>query len=721
MPILPVAAPRSRMICAITLYGLSSSCQTRTSFENLINSRARASSNPGVTHASSPLAGITTPNVSLAVPPAHAGEVEHARAALEEHRADAVLGHEPPRLLDARAALVVGDGDDGRRLLLEGGDARAGARYRRAMDQRAATPAMVAECLRKTRRFIGVWSGRVTPTSDGSGAEHARPPRLPGPHRPRTWRLVSTPVMLQADAPPETHVIRPSSRRTRLDGRVARRTVAAADDLPRRAEHATSRRRRAESRRQARCSTRSALPIGIRRAASRTSTSSRSTADCRALGSSRSRRTRTRRIRSGRTTAASSSSSPIATRRALRRLARRRRRTWWWRRRWRPQSALRHAPRRRRSEARHRRARRRLELPRSRRTARHRLLVGSQRRRADLRARRSPTSGRATFRARRSGRGTRRAWTTGSSRPTARASTSSRPTAIDRDERARNDKQFTVQVRAIRRRRSRASGSFDVATKQERKARRATRRTASPTSRISPDGKWIGYHGMSASRYERGNLEQNDYADLYLLEVATRQDRAPDEERHHRRRRRELLARQQVRRVLGAGRFQVPASRRRSTCAPSTSPSEPWKKLGGKFDYRRARRRRPRRRRRRRDRFLVGEGRHDLLQHRHPRDDAVLRVSMSRTDEVEAAHRSQGRRRPSVATPRAGASSSRTPIRKTPPAHVHRRRRCATSTTSRSGRSSPIRTRGSRATSRSATRKRSRGSRPTADGRAACS
>ncbi|HEY5121750.1 MAG TPA: prolyl oligopeptidase family serine peptidase, partial [Acidimicrobiales bacterium] len=38
-----------------------------------------------------------------------------------------------------------------------------------------------------------------------------------------------------------------------------------------------------------------------------------------------------------------------------------------------------------------------------------------------------------------------------------------------------------------------------------------------------PDGKWIGYHGISANRYDRNILEQSGNADLYLLEVATGQ------------------------------------------------------------------------------------------------------------------------------------------------------------------------------------------------------
>lgn len=93
------------------------------------------------------------------------------------------------------------------------------------------------------------------------------------------------------------------------------------------------------------------------------------------------------------------------------------------------------------------------------------------------------------------------------------------PDSIDRDDRTRTDKQFTVRPRNPA---SSVSSLwvFDLETRQEH------RLTNDPTYSvgeftISPDGKWIGFHGMSANRYERGILEQNDYADLHLLNVAT--------------------------------------------------------------------------------------------------------------------------------------------------------------------------------------------------------
>jgi dipeptidyl aminopeptidase/acylaminoacyl peptidase len=155
------------------------------------------------------------------------------------------------------------------------------------------------------------------------------------------------------------------------------------------------------------------------------------------------------------------------------------------------------------------------------------------------------------------------------------------PDSIDRDERARQDKQFTVRPR------NPASSVaslwvYDVASKQERKVVGDTSYSVANVN-ISPDGKWIGYHGMSASRYERGILEQNSYADVYLLEVATNK-----------------IERLTKNTEIGEGAVSFsPNSKLVAFTAPNDfkfmrlskiyirsvdKPSEPWKKLGGKFD-----------------------------------------------------------------------------------------------------------------------------------------
>ena len=79
---------------------------------DLISSRARASSKPGTPRPSSPFAGNHRDKGTLAQAPAHAGEIEQARSALEDDGVDAVLGHQPPRLLETRHSLVVRDRHD---------------------------------------------------------------------------------------------------------------------------------------------------------------------------------------------------------------------------------------------------------------------------------------------------------------------------------------------------------------------------------------------------------------------------------------------------------------------------------------------------------------------------------------------------------------------------------------------------------------------------------
>jgi dipeptidyl aminopeptidase/acylaminoacyl peptidase len=93
------------------------------------------------------------------------------------------------------------------------------------------------------------------------------------------------------------------------------------------------------------------------------------------------------------------------------------------------------------------------------------------------------------------------------------------PDSIDRDDRARTEKQFTVRPREPEA--SLASlWVFDLDTRQEKRLTDDTSYSVNGPV-ISPDGRWIAYHGMSKSRYERGNLEQMDYADLYLMNLAT--------------------------------------------------------------------------------------------------------------------------------------------------------------------------------------------------------
>ena len=90
---------------------------------------------------------------------------------------------------------------------------------------------------------------------------------------------------------------------------------------------------------------------------------------------------------------------------------------------------------------------------------------------------------------------------------------------IDADEKARLEKKFTVNVRNMETPLS-SLWALDI---EPRRTTRLTRDTSITVSafEISPDGKWVGFRGTSASRYHRNITEQNINADLYLLETAT--------------------------------------------------------------------------------------------------------------------------------------------------------------------------------------------------------
>ena len=93
------------------------------------------------------------------------------------------------------------------------------------------------------------------------------------------------------------------------------------------------------------------------------------------------------------------------------------------------------------------------------------------------------------------------------------------PDTVDPDERLRLEKRFDVRVRNAE---TPAWGlwALDVGTRQETRLTRDTSYSVGDFA-ISKDGRWIGFHGISSNRFDRNILEQNDNADLYLLETAT--------------------------------------------------------------------------------------------------------------------------------------------------------------------------------------------------------
>lgn len=155
------------------------------------------------------------------------------------------------------------------------------------------------------------------------------------------------------------------------------------------------------------------------------------------------------------------------------------------------------------------------------------------------------------------------------------------PDSIDRDDRARTEKQFTVKPREPEA--SLASlWVFDLDSRQEKRLTSTSDYSvANPT--LSPDGKWVAYHGMSTSRYERGNLEQMDYADLYLMNLETGNI--------ERLTKNELISEGSV--AFSPDSKQIAFSaeddfkfmhNEKIYVRPIDQPNAQWKKLGGKLD-----------------------------------------------------------------------------------------------------------------------------------------
>ena len=93
------------------------------------------------------------------------------------------------------------------------------------------------------------------------------------------------------------------------------------------------------------------------------------------------------------------------------------------------------------------------------------------------------------------------------------------PDTVDADARARLEKRFDVRVRNMEMPLY-SLWSLDLDTQRTTRLTRDTTFSVGDMN-ISPDGKWIGFHGLSTDRYERNILEQNDFADLHLLNVET--------------------------------------------------------------------------------------------------------------------------------------------------------------------------------------------------------
>jgi dipeptidyl aminopeptidase/acylaminoacyl peptidase len=91
----------------------------------------------------------------------------------------------------------------------------------------------------------------------------------------------------------------------------------------------------------------------------------------------------------------------------------------------------------------------------------------------------------------------------------------------DADERLRLEKRFDVRVRNMELPVS-SLWALDLDSKRTTRLTRDTTYSVGDFT-ISDDGRFIGYRGISANRYERNILEQNNSGDLYLLEVSSGQ------------------------------------------------------------------------------------------------------------------------------------------------------------------------------------------------------
>lgn len=94
-----------------------------------------------------------------------------------------------------------------------------------------------------------------------------------------------------------------------------------------------------------------------------------------------------------------------------------------------------------------------------------------------------------------------------------------RPDSFDEDEQRRRDRGFTVDIKNA----NTPLSNLHVLDLASREVRQLTDdpEVSVEGFTLSPDGRWIGYTGGSAKRYERNITAERLYADLFLLETTT--------------------------------------------------------------------------------------------------------------------------------------------------------------------------------------------------------
>jgi dipeptidyl aminopeptidase/acylaminoacyl peptidase len=93
------------------------------------------------------------------------------------------------------------------------------------------------------------------------------------------------------------------------------------------------------------------------------------------------------------------------------------------------------------------------------------------------------------------------------------------PDAVDKANKDRKTKRFDVRVRNEPTPMTHL-WAFDLGERKELRLTSGTNYSVSGVT-LSKDAKWIGFHGSSPRRFERNITDASNYADLYLLEVAT--------------------------------------------------------------------------------------------------------------------------------------------------------------------------------------------------------
>ncbi|HXG88845.1 MAG TPA: S9 family peptidase [Vicinamibacterales bacterium] len=93
--------------------------------------------------------------------------------------------------------------------------------------------------------------------------------------------------------------------------------------------------------------------------------------------------------------------------------------------------------------------------------------------------------------------------------------------ALDKDEKERREKKFTVNIRNMETP-SASLHAVDLDTRSIKKLTDGTQYAATSFT-ISDDSKWVGFRGQSLNRYQRNITAESLYGDLHLLEVATGQ------------------------------------------------------------------------------------------------------------------------------------------------------------------------------------------------------